>query len=96
MTRFKTTLPAERDFEEWDRKRKADRWSYWNTIRKVREEYMQVFKGITDLTVRPTLHYWVEEKYGVKMGIDGDGNYTEDYTVVDSKKFLILQLKYWK
>lgn len=96
MTRFRTTLPAERSFNDWERKRKEQRIAYWATMHKIRQDYMEEFRGVTDLTVRPTFHYWVEEHYGLKMGIDSDGNYTEDYTIVDSKKFLILQLKYWQ
>jgi hypothetical protein len=48
-----------------------------------------------DLTVRPTVHYWAEQKYGFVMGIDGQGDYTGEYTVVDPKKFMLFQVKYW-
>lgn len=44
----------------------------------------------------PTLPYWVEQKYGIKMGLDGQGNYTQEYTVVDPKRFMLFQIQYMK
>lgn len=75
---------------------KASRDRYWNSLYSMRQEYMSEFKGVTDLTVRPTLHHWAEEKYGFKMGLDWQSNYTQDYTVVDPKKFMLFQIKYWR
>ena len=95
MTRFRTTLPAECSYEQWAQKEKERRWDYWQAVRRMREDYMAEFKGVTDLTVRPSLHFWAEEHYGIKMGIDGSGDYTGEYTVADPKKFLLFQLKYW-
>jgi hypothetical protein len=75
---------------------KLSRDRYWQSLYEMRQEYMSEFKGIFDLTVRPTMHYWAEQKYGFKMGLDGQGNYTSDYTVVNPKKFMLYQIKYWK
>jgi hypothetical protein len=61
----------------------------------MREEYVKEHEGIFDLTVRPTVHYWAEQKYGFIMGIDGQGDYTGEYTVVNPKKFMLFQIKYW-
>ena len=44
----------------------------------------------------PTLPHWVEKKYGLRMGQDGSGNYTQDYDVVDPKRFMLFQIKYFK
>lgn len=88
--------PIEAKFHEWEAERKAKRMEYWNALYLMRQEYMEDNKGQIDPTVRPTMHYWAELKYGFKMGLDGQGNYTQDYDVVDPKKFMLFQLKYWK
>jgi hypothetical protein len=75
---------------------RAERNRYWSAIRDMRQEYMEEFKGIYDLTNRPTVHYWAEEKYGFRMEVDGEGGYTAKYDVIDDKKFMLFQIKYWK
>lgn len=74
---------------------KQKRFDYWAAVRRMREEYVKEHEGMFDLTVRPTVHYWAEQKYGFVMGIDGQGDYTGEYTVVDPKKFMLFQVKYW-
>ena len=37
-----------------------------------------------------------ELKYGIKMGIDWQGNYTQDFEVTDPKKYMLFQIKYSK
>ena len=88
--------PVEAKFQEWDRERRAKRNQYWNALHSMRNEYMTENKGQLDPTVRPTLHYWAELKYGFKMGLDGQGNYTQEYEVVEPKKFMLFQIKFWK
>ena len=88
--------PNEKQFQEWDAERKRKRWDYWSALRLMRLEYMEDHKGVYDLTVRPTLHYWAEQKYGFRMETTGDGSYTENYTVTDPKKFMLFQIKYWQ
>jgi hypothetical protein len=75
---------------------REERDKYWSAIYAMRPEYMEEYKGVYDLTNRPTIHHWAEEKYGFRMETDGTGNYTAEYTVINSKKFMLFQLKYWK
>jgi hypothetical protein len=96
MTRFSGTTLAEKSFREWENDRREKRDQYWKSVFYMRSEYIAEYKGVYDLTTHPTIHYWAEQKYGFKMGIDGQGNYTQDYTVVDPKKFMLFQLKYWQ
>jgi hypothetical protein len=77
-------------------KKRDRRDQYWNALYQMRQEYLEENKGYYDLTARPTVHYWAEQKYGIKMGIDSLGNYTEDYEVVDPKRFMLFQIKYMK
>jgi hypothetical protein len=86
----------EEQFQKWESEKRAKRDQYWNALFLMRNDYMEENKGLLDPTVRPTLHYYAELKYGIKMGLDGQGNYTKDYDVVDPKKFMFFQLKYMK
>lgn len=95
MTRYSVN-PMEQKFQEWDREHRDKRTQYWQSLYEMRQEYIQAFKNVSDLTSRPTMQYWAEEKYGFKMGMDGQGNYTGEYAVVDPKKFMLYQIKYWK
>ena len=75
---------------------KQDRNRYWQACHAMRAEYLEENKGIYDLTVRPRLDYWANEKYGFQMDMDSEGNYTANYTVTDPKKFMLFQIKYWR
>ena len=75
---------------------RENRTQYWSAIKGVRKEYLEANTGNYDMTARPTMHHWTEEKYGFKMETDGTGNYTENYTVTNPKKFMLFQIKYWK
>lgn len=86
----------EANYQIWNDERKQKRWDYWKAVNEARQDYLEEFKGVYDLTVRPALHYWIEEHYGIRMGIDDQGNYTQDYQIVDPKRYMMFQLKYWK
>ena len=79
----------------WNDERKSKRWQYWNALHAVRKEYREDVGDNVGIT-GPTLPYWVEQKYGIKMGLDGQGNYTQEYTVVNPKRFMFFQIKYMK
>jgi hypothetical protein len=95
MSRYNIN-PIEENFRQWDKEQRARREQYWNALFLMRNDYMEENRGQYDLTARPTIHYYAELKYGIKMGLDGQGNYTKDYTVVDPKKFMLFQIKYMK
>jgi hypothetical protein len=71
------------------------RAQYWGALHAVRREYTSEVGDNAGMT-GATLPYWVEQKYGLKMGLDGSGNYTQDYEVVNPKRFLFFQIKYMK
>lgn len=77
-------------------KRRYERDTYWRAVRDMRREYTEQFKGVYDLTTRPTIHHWAEGKYGFAMVMDGQGNYTQDFTITNPKKFMLFQIKFWK
>lgn len=71
------------------------RRQYWGALHAVRNEYKEEVGDNAGMT-GPTLPHWVEKKYGLRMGIDSQGNYTQDYTVIDAKRFLFFQIRYMK
>lgn len=82
------------DFQDYDdddpelEKRKK-RYDYWTSLKKMRaEEWKPSNNGSTFLE-------WVEETYGFKPKLN-DRGITDDYEVVDEKKFVVYILKYGK
>lgn len=94
MSRFGESILAADSFRQWDRERLERRNQYWQAINRARREYLDQYVGIYDLTVRPALHYWMQEHYGIRMGIDDQGNYTRDFEILDERRYLMFQLKY--
>ncbi len=93
MSNFTVTpIDDPKAVEFWKKRKERD--AYFSAVRRLNSEYTEEYKDIVDLTARPTVHYWVEEKYGFAMATDGSGNYTADYTITDPKKFMMFQIKY--
>lgn len=68
---------------------------YWHSLHAVRKEYREAVGDNISMT-GPTMPHWVEQKYGLRMGQDGSGNYTQHYDVIDPKRFMLYQIKYMK
>ena len=96
MSKIQDSVEANDLFRRLENDNRARRDQYWNALYLMRQEYLEENKGQYDLTARPTVHYWAELKYGIKMGLDGQGNYTKDYEVVDPKRYMLFQIKYMK
>jgi hypothetical protein len=71
------------------------RKQYWGALHAVRKEYREEV-GANWCMTGPTMPHWVEQKYGLRMGQDGSGNYTQYYEVVNPKRFMLFQIKYFK
>jgi hypothetical protein len=80
---------------DWKDEQKSKRWQYWNALHAVRSEYREAV-GDNEGMTGPTLPFWVEQKYGIKMGINGEGQYTQEYDIVNPKRFMLFQIKYFK
>jgi hypothetical protein len=83
------------DFQDYDdddpniEKRKG-RWKYWTNLRHLKLEF-------TDETgSRDNREYikWLENKYGFRPTETIEGMLSDDYKVIDEKKFLVYILKY--
>lgn len=74
---------------------KQQRNQYWGALHAVRAEYRQAVGDNAEMT-SATMPHWVEQKYGLRMGLDGQGNYTPYYDIVDPKRFMLFQLQYMR
>ena len=68
---------------------------YWHSLHAVRTEYREAVGDNVGMT-GPAMPQWLEQKYGLRMGQDGSGNYTAHYDVTNPKKFMLFQIKYFK
>ena len=83
------------DFQDYDdddpniEKRKS-RWKYWTNLKNLKLEF------INETGSRNNQEYvvWLENKYGFRPTETIEGMLSDDYEVVDEKKFLVYILKY--
>jgi hypothetical protein len=68
------------------------RWNYWESLKKIRKEYMQnnYLDGQFDAY---DFEEYVKENYGFKMNTL-DGNITDKFEIVDEKKYIFFILKF--
>lgn len=87
-----------RDFQDYDdddeRKEQRDRrFKYWQTLKNLREEYLKETQN-SPYNLEPQVFLaWVEERYGIKPKLF-DSHITDDYDIVDEKKYMMYILKY--
>jgi len=84
-----------KDFQDYDdddelAPRRKTRWKYWSNLQAMLKEF-DAEKGYTETT---DVFQWIENKYGLRPVRASDGTITDDYKVVDEKKFLVYILKY--
>jgi hypothetical protein len=72
-----------------------NRMQYWGALHAVRSEYRLAVDSSAELSSH-SLPVWVEKKYGLRMGQDDTGNYTQHYDVTDPRRFMLFQIKYMK
>jgi hypothetical protein len=86
-----------KDFQDYDdddenlEKRKS-RMKYWQNLKNLKLEF------INETGSRDHREYtkWLENKYGFQPVETNQGMMTDDYKVVDEKKFIVYILKYGK
>ena len=84
-----------KDFQDYDDddpdyNKRDRRLHYWNVLRTLKQEFTEE-TGSVDPTVYVS---WLEDKYGFKPRINHEGYLTDDYEIVDEKKYLIYVLKH--
>jgi len=83
-----------KDFQDYDDDDpqihfRKNRWKYWNLLKLVRTEFMEVRKEFDAYDFES----YIQNKYGIKMNML-DGNITDGYEIVDEQKYLIFLLRF--
>lgn len=92
MTRY-AIHPLEQNFQTWEAERKAKRISYWMKLKKAHKDYEE---NECHGYYEPNLsgfRYWMERKWGISIEVI-DGNFGQEYSVVNEQKFLLFEIKY--
>lgn len=87
-----------KDFQDYDdddeRKEQRDRrYKYWQTLKNLRDEYLKETQNNVNNLEPQVFLVWVEEKYGIKPKLF-DNHITDDYDIIDEKKYMVYVLKY--
>ena len=82
------------DFQDYDDDdehipQRNNRWDYWNALKIVRKEYMEIKKEFDAYEFED----YLESKYGIKMNIV-NGNITDGFKIMDEKKYIVFVLKF--
>ena len=86
-----------KDFQDYDDddadiEKRQERWKYWTNLKKLRNEFIDQ-TGSRD---HDEYLEWLVEKYGFRPIETNQGMMTDDYKILDEKKFLVYILKYGK
>ena len=84
-----------KDFQDYDDddpdyNKRDRRLHYWSVLRTLKQEFTEE-TGSRDPAIYVS---WLENKYGFKPKINHEGYLTDDYEIVDEKKYLIYVLKH--
>lgn len=76
------------DYDDDDPKKgfRKNRYNYWKVLKELQKEYKQDNDKLSFVN-------WVKERYGLEPLLVNDG-FTDEYKIIDDKKFLFLILKY--
>jgi hypothetical protein len=81
-----------RDFDDDDPEidKRLSRWKYWQNLKNLKLEFYEETQS------KDHREYvdWLENKYGFRPIETNEGMMTDDYTVVDEKKFIVYILKH--
>jgi len=64
---------------------------YWTMLRRARDDFGKTGNLYTDPYA---FSHHLQKIYGLRPELDGSLNYTQSYTVIDEKKYLLFLLKY--
>jgi hypothetical protein len=80
-------LEADRSLAE-DRKKRDQ---YWRMLRSARHDFVGTGNSNTDPYA---FSHYLQQNYGLRPELDAYSNYSNEYTVIDEKKYLLFLLKY--
>lgn len=82
------------DYEDDDEAidKRLSRWKYWTNLKNLKLEFYNETQSRDHVEFRA----WLENKYGFLPIETNEGMMTDDYKVIDEKKFIVYILKYGK
>ncbi len=90
-------IPIERftDYDENDPdiEFRKNRWDYWSTLKKIREEYLSTVDIVAGIFDTYDFSEYVEANYGIKMNII-EAQITDKFEIVDEKLYTYFLLKH--
>jgi hypothetical protein len=76
------------DDQSWEKRK--NRWKYWTNLKNLKLE----FTSETGSRDHKEYTKWLANKYGFRPTENIDGMLSDDYEILDEKKFLVYILKY--
>ena len=67
---------------------------YWAMLRQANDDFKKIVSPKKYGSNVYAFSYYLQDIYGLRPELDGSGNYTGDYTILDEKKYLLFLLKY--
>lgn len=86
-----------KDFQDFDDDdpeidKRLSRWKYWQNLKNLKLEFYEETQSKDHREYKD----WLENKYGFRPIETNEGMMTDDYTVIDEKKFIVYILKHGK
>lgn len=69
------------------------RWDYWNSLKKIRAEYMETVSALSGQFDAYEFEEYVEKNYGIRMNLV-HGKITDKFEIVDEKLYTLFILKH--
>jgi hypothetical protein len=93
----KAMVNIPKDFQDFDNddpnlEKRLSRFKYWANLKNLKLE----FYNETQSRDHTQYMIWLENKYGFRPIETNEGMMTDDYKVVDEKKFIVYIIKYGK
>ncbi len=82
------------NWSETDKDANKRRWDYWRALHRVRQELLSKLTGNDVFDFVALFEKHVTDTYGIILKKDSDGNYTDDFDIVDEAKYTFFVLKY--
>jgi hypothetical protein len=78
--------------QSWAEEQKTKRYRYWSMLRSAKNEFLRVTNQ--EYIAAPAVFYhYLKQHYGLQVETI-DGKVTEDYAVVNEKKYLLFLMKF--
>jgi hypothetical protein len=83
------------NWSEVETEAKSKRWEYWNTMAKIRKEFIETLDpNIQPIEIIPLFERHMLDVHGIRVKKNSEGQYISDYDIMDEQKYLMYKLKY--